>query len=278
MSALEMSAEAFERLFTDAHRALVAAATAEDDAEVLQLVDEWLARWRDVQPIPHARKVVFLATYGALWAKSPATALAYANEVAALAKRTDDPNASQVVGWVVQLYANVTEITERIEHTLEAADAARRFARRVDPPHAKIDAHLARALRNVAVDADSLDTRLALVEELRQLSARHADLTLEIDEHLAAALVCLSRSLGRGTTEHLELVDELEDLHDKWPLCVEIARVYVAETWNAYTTGGLDIEPEELLARIESVRDALPESHADIEDALARLRAELERE
>jgi hypothetical protein len=204
--------------------------------------------------------------------EEPERALAYAHEVAALAERGQDPNAPQVVGGVVQSYADVTEITDRVEHTLEAVESARRFARRVDPPHAKIDAHLARALRNLAVDTDSLEIRLGLVEEIRQLSKRHAEPVLDIDEQLAPACVCLSRSLGRGTPEHVELVRELAMLNQRWPTSVEIARVYVSETWNAYATRGLNTHPKRLLVRIQKVRSALPESHADIEQALTYLR------
>jgi hypothetical protein len=98
---------------------------------------------------------------------------------------------------------------------------------------------------------------------------------LDIDEHRAAALGSLARPLGRSTTKHLELVNELAILHQRWPTSVEIAGVYVAETWNAYATGGLEAEPEQLLARIESIRSALPKSDDRIEKALSHLRARL---
>jgi hypothetical protein len=272
-----MSTDEFERLWEETVSALEAAANANDGVGVLRLIDAWIARWRNVESIPHASRVVSIVTWGPVWADSATDALAYAYEAAALADRAQDPNASNVVGLVVKANADVTEMTERVDQTRAAAEAARRFAQRVARPRAKIDAHLARALRNLAVDVDSLGTRLALVEEIRQLSARHAKAVLDIDEHLAAAIHCLARPLGRGTAKHLELISELAILHKQWPTSVEIARVYVAESWNAYTTGGLEVEPEQLLARIESIRSALPESHDSIEKALTYLRAELDR-
>jgi hypothetical protein len=277
MSSHEMSADEYERLYEDARVALQAAVDANDAIGVLRLVDEWIARWRDVEPIPDAGNLLYIAALGTLHTNSGVEALAYADAVAELAERAQDPNANNVVGRVVESYANVTETTERVDHTRAAAEAARRFTQRVARPHEKINAQLARALRNLAVDEDSLDACLALAEEIRQLSARHAGSNFDIDEHLAAALGSLARPLGHGTTEHMELVDELAVLHQRWSLSVEIAGVYVAETWNAYAKGGLEAEPEQLLARIESIRSALPESDDRIEKALTYLRAKLDR-
>lgn len=271
-----MSEDEFEQLWGEWHRALSAAADANDDAEVLRIVDAWIARWRGVEPIPYASSVVAFASFAVPWAEPAERALSYAHEAAALAERGEDPNVRHVVGWVVKSYADVTEVTDRVEDTRTAAEAARRFARRVVPKNPKVDAQLARALRNLAVDEDSLDTRLSIVDELRQLSTRHAEAVQDTDEHLAAALVCLSRSVGRGTDEHMKLVDELASLHRRWPTSVEIAGAYVGETWNAYSTGGLEAEPQQLLAGFESIRNSLSQSDESIDQALAYLRAELE--
>jgi hypothetical protein len=171
--------------------------------------------------------------------------------------------------------ADITESTESTEQTRAAVEAARRLAGQVTPPRGNIDAHLARALRNLAVDEDSLEGRLALVDEIRQLSARHGGAIHEIYMHLGAAIVCLSRSVGRSTSEHVDLVNELGVLRERWPASVVIAAVYVAEVWNAYVMDGLEARPEQLIAEVEVIRSGLPESHQDIERALEYLRAEL---
>jgi len=244
----------------------------------LQIVDAWIARWRDVESIPHAPAVLYTASRGAHWAPTAERAMAYAHEVAALAERAEDPNSSHAVGRAIESYASVTEITERVEDTRTAAEAARRFARRLVRPNSKVDAQLARALRNLAVDEESLETLRSIVEELRQLSMRHGGKVLDTDEHFAVALHRLCGSLDRGNDEHLKLVDELASLHRRWPTSIEIAANYVAETWNAYSTGSLELEPEQLLVQVESIRSALSQSHENIDRALAHLRAELARE
>ena len=81
--------------------------------------------------------------------------------------------------------------------------------------------------------------------------------------------------MGRGSPEHVDLLNELGELLKRWPASVGIAGRYAAELWNAYACDGLEAEAKDLLAELESIRDALPGPHADLEAALAYFRAEV---
>ena len=267
---------AFERLWEATRVAYNAAIDTDDPDAVLDLIDTWIECWRGVETIPQAQRVLQLALPGTVWARDEIEAMAYADSLADLASRCESPDSVGIVRMLTEAYSNVAEATSTPELTRQAADAAGCFAARLLIPDEVVDAELARALRNLAVDVDELASRLELATWLRELSGRQLEPVCSIDEHLSVALVCLSRSLGRGSDQHLALVHELAALHHRWPLSLRIAGDYVGETWNAYVCGGLDEPPVELLERFETIRAHLPQVNENIERALSYLRGELE--
>ena len=276
MASRTIEPAAFERLWEAMRAAYNAAIDTDEPEAVLELIDMWIECWRGVDPIPEGARVLQLALPGTFWARDELEAAAYAEALVDLGRRCESPDDVAIVRALTEAYANVAETTSTPERTRQAADAAGICAARLTHPDPVVDAELARALRNLAVDLDELSSRVEIATWLRELSGRQLEPVCSIDEHLSVALVCLSRSLGRGNAEHLGIVHELAALHHRWPLSLRIAGDYVGETWNAYVCGGLDEPPVELLERFETIRSSLPQLNDNIERALHYLRGELD--
>lgn len=174
----------FSILWKETYHEFAEAAELEDFDKVLQIVDAWIDRWEAAGDISHPTKVIYLASLGVLWANPGIEALTYANKVSNLARKSGDLTSSEVVGWVVQSYAAVTE-EAGLEETRIAATFAREFAYQVYPPNERVDAELARALRNLAAEENTLEKALVILEEIRSLALRHPHPVPDIEEHIS---------------------------------------------------------------------------------------------